>query len=82
MLALPAPPSDLVATKEQVGVDLQLESARIKEDAVEKLPNFLSIKTMDDIIQEEDFGDETTENAFNAISEFNEEMRFLSLNAF
>ena len=51
--------------------------------AAENLPNFFAIASMEDMVEaDEDFGDEVAENALNAVVEFNDDMRFLALNAF
>lgn len=54
----------------------------LRKSVIEELPNFQKVKDENEILQDDDVGDEVAETSLEVLCNFNEEMKLLAMNAF
>mgnify|MGYP006109879777 CR=1 FL=1 len=54
----------------------------LRKSVIEELPDFQKVKDENEILQDDDVGDEVAETSLEVLCNFNEEMKLLAMNAF
>ena len=58
------------------------EYQELRNKVIEEIPKFQLVKDVNEILQDGDLGNEIAETSLEVLCRFNEEMKFLAMNAF